>query len=228
MGRRVLRSLLSNFLLLLLAMPVFAQLDGNPANWCRQGFFPQESETYRIAHVTGTAKQKAYFYNDDRDDCPGGKGCASKSYVIAGDELIVSRNYGNWACSWYAPVKGAPTVGWIATDRLEFAAADGPAASWTGRWKYYDDSIDITRGARGALIVKGKAFWHGLGDNIHFGDLDHKATPAGNVLKLGEDEREEYACKATLRRVGRYLIASDNMNCGGVNVTFTGVYRKVK
>lgn len=216
------------FLVVLAVVPALGQMEGNPANWCRQGFFPKESDRYRIARVTGTAKQKAYFNDDDRDDCPGGKNCASKSYIITGDELIVSREYGNWACSWYVPAKGPPTVGWIATDRIEFAASDVTSGGWTGKWKYFDNSIDISKGEAGVLVVKGSAFWHGLGDNVHIGELDDKAAPAGNILKLGEEEKDEYACKVTMRLVGKYLIASDNMNCGGVNVSFSGVYRKLK
>jgi hypothetical protein len=99
---------------------------------------------------------------------------------------------------------------------------------WLGKWRYYDNSIEISKSGAGELAVKGNAFWQGLGDNIHIGELDHKAKPTGNILKLGENETSEYDCKVTMRLLGKYLIASDNNNCGGANVTFSGVYRKTK
>ena len=34
------------------------------------------------------------------------------------------------------------------------------------------------------------------------------------------------ACTVTLRLLGPYLVASDNGGCGGMNVHFTGVYRR--
>lgn len=226
------RLFLSNLvLLLLLAMPVFAQLKGNPANWCRQGFFPSESEEYQIARVNGSAKEKIYFRDDTSDDCPAGKGCVSKSYVIPEDEVIISRIYNtDWGCAWYQPKKGSPTIGWIPTNRLDLLPGGLNLApqDWLGKWKYYDNSIEISKGGAGELAVKGSAFWKGLGDNIHIGELDHKAKPAGNILMLGENETSEYDCKVTMRLLGKYLIASDNNNCGGANVTFSGVYRKTK
>jgi hypothetical protein len=217
--------------LVLLSMPVLGQLEGNPANWCRQGFFPSESEEYRIARISGSAKERAYFYDDTRDDCPGGKGCVSKSYVLPEDEVVISRIYNNdWGCAWYSPKKGSPTIGWIAINRLDFlpGGLNLLPQDWVGKWKYYDNSISISKGAGGELVVKGNALWRGLGDNVHIGELDGSAKPSGNILKLGEKETGEYECKATLRLVGKYLVASDNDNCGGVNVTFSGLYRKTK
>lgn len=219
------------FLVVFAAVPALGQLDGNPANWCRQGFFASESEEYQIARVRGSAKERAYFYDDTRDDCPAGKGCVLKSYVLPEDEVLVSRIYNSdWGCAWYSPKKGSPTIGWIAIGRLDLLppSVNLMAQDWVGKWKYYDNSIIISKGQGGELVVKGAAFWHGLGDNVHIGELDHKAKPTGSILKLGENETSEYDCKATLRLVGKYLVASDNMNCGGVNVTFSGVYRKAK
>jgi hypothetical protein len=203
-----------------------AQLDGNPANWCRQGFFPAESEDYQIARVNGSPKEKAFFYDDTREDCPAGKSCVSKSYVVAEDEVLISRIYNSdWGCAWYVPRKGSPTVGWIATNRLDFlpGSLNLSAQDWLGKWKYFDNVITISKGGNGELAVTGNAVWKGLGDNVHVGEVDQAGKPVGNFLKLGGSE-----CKVTLRLVAQYLVASDNMMCGGLNVSFSGVYKKVK
>jgi hypothetical protein len=216
------------FLLLLTAAQTFAQIEGNPENFCRNGFFPLESSEYKLANVKGAKNERVYFYGDDRS-CPNDKNCRMKSYVVRGDEIIVSRTFGRWACSWYQPRKGSETVGWIVVDKLEFKETNqNPAPNeWLGVWRYAGNHVEIGRSeSSGFLKITGNAFWRGLGDNIHTGELDDNSKPAGNVLKIGEKEAGEYDCKATLRLVGKYLIVSDNLQCGGVNVTFSGVYQK--
>jgi hypothetical protein len=220
--------LLLILVVLLSAIQTFAQVDGNPTNWCRNGLFPQDSDDFKIARIKGAKNEKAYFYKDE-DDCPDGKKCRAKSYLISGDEVIVSRNFGKYACSWYQPKMGAETVGWILSEKLELVEQNkNPELNaWIGEWKYYDNSIEIIiSNERGSVNIAGNALWKGLGDNVHIGELDSVSKPDGSILKIGEAETDEYACKVTMRLVGKFLIASDNLNCGGANVTFTGVYRR--
>ena len=48
-------------------------------------------------------------------------------------------------------------------------------------------------------------------------------------LKAGEFEKEGTICKVRFRILsGQYLIGQDNRNCGGHNVSFTGLYYKKK
>lgn len=214
---------------LFLSTSIFAQLDGNPENWCRNGAFPRDSESYEIAKVKGKKGEKVYFYNDFQEDCPNNEKCREKSYIIPTDEVIVSRKYGNWVCAWYQPKKGSETVGWIRTDSLEFVKIKQSLADIYGSWYFYDNEIRIKKGAKpDAFAVTGEAFWKGLGDNIHTGELDHEGKMFGNILKLGEQETDEYACKVSIRLLGKFLIVSDNMNCGGANVSFSGVYQRNK
>ena len=210
------------------AAPAYAQdAGGNPVNWCRNGPFTSESKEFRLARVRGARGSRAYFHGDD-EGCPSAK-CRQKAYVVAGDELLVSRAFGEYVCAWYQPARGSETVGWVRADRLELseAAAKPAAALWLGTWEFYSDSLRITRGVKaGALLVEGEAFWHGVNpENVHTGDFLIEAPPAGNVLNLGDAPEE---CRVTLRLVGPYLVVSDNKQCGGANVTFDGVYRKKK
>jgi hypothetical protein len=218
----------SLFLLLIFAFPAFAQIEGNPENFCRSGFFPRESSEYKLASVKGLKNEKVYFYDDDRA-CPNDENCRTKSYVIPNDEVIVSRSFGKWACSWYQPKKGSGTVGWIALDKLEFKETNrNPArGEWLGAWNHVGNQIEIGKGKTPDLLtITGNAFWKGLGDNVHVGELDYASKPAGNELKIGENETGEYECKVTMRLLGKYLIVSDNMQCGGLNVSFSGIYQK--
>ena len=200
---------------------------GNPANWCRNGAFTSDAKEFRLARVVGERRERVYFYGDD-DDCPKPDAkCRQKAYVVPGDALLVSRTFGDWVCAWYQPAKGHETVGWVAAKQLSVTEPEKnpPLASWLGEWEFYSDSLNIKRGAKaGRLRVEGEAFWHGANpENIHTGGVSAEAAPAGNTLMIDEGDD---ICKMTLRLVGDYLIADDNGECGGANVTFDGVYRR--
>jgi hypothetical protein len=52
--------------------------------------------------------------------------------------------------------------------------------------------------------------------------------PDGNVLKIGENDTDEFACKVTMRLIDEFLVVIDNLKCGGANVSFSGVYRRTR
>jgi hypothetical protein len=201
-----------------------AQVEGNPARWCRNGpFSAEENVAYKTARVVGAQGSRVYFYGDD-EGCPSPK-CKLKTYVVPGDEVIVSRTLGDWVCAWYQSPKGPETVGWLMAHEVSVApAARKPtAASWEGEWEFYDNGLTVRRDRRtGRLSVTGAASWKGMNPGqVNVGAIEAKGAPAGNVLKLKDEE-----CEMTLRLVGPYLLAADNKRCGGFNVTFDGVYRR--
>ena len=210
-----------------------AQTPGNPENWCRNGAFPTDSQDFKIGKVKSGPKaaKKVYFYNDYADDCPTSEKCREKSYIVPGNEVIVSRVYKSFACSWYIPAKGIGTTGWIPLADLEISEVNKkpPIRSWLGDWEFADNSISFTENKlAGYLNVTGEAYWHGLGDNVHIGELDGREMPVGNIINFGSADTDEYACKATIRLIGNFLVVDDNSNCGGMNVRFNGVYRRKK
>lgn len=219
--KRVLSALFAA--LVLGAAGAYGQVEGNPENWCRNGLFPKDSESYSIAQIRGRSR---VYFRDDVEGCPDGKKCRKKSYVIPGDEVIVSRTYGNFACAWFQPKSGYETVGWIPVSVLNFKTgrAGGPS-DFEGSWRFYDNTVTIRqKKAPGTWQVTGEAFWKGLGDNIHIGELEGEGRSTGSRLEYGDPAGGQYECLARFIRVGRYLIGSDNGNCGGANVTFNGVY----
>ena len=210
-------------LLLALSSPAFAQSEGNPANWCRNGPFAGDGVEYKLARAVGRKGARVYFYGDD-DGCPSER-CRQKAYVVPGDAVIVSRSFGDWVCAWYQPARGSETVGWIKAHELSppEPARDQPLASWEGEWRYYDNGLTVRRDGRtGRLMVSGVASWKGANPGqVNVGAVEARAAPTGGVLRLREEE-----CELTLRLVGPYLLAADNKQCGGFNVTFDGVYRR--
>lgn len=198
-------------------------IDGSPPSNCRSGRWTKLDSEYKLASVLGKKNTRSYFYNDDRD-CPDGVNCKRKSYVIAGDEVIVQREYLGYSCVWFQPKKGSETVGWLKSDTIKTRQeAVKPPRNWVGDWSHHGNEISIKESPGGKLHVYGTAIWKGLGDNVHVGEIDYLEMPGPSVLKVGDGDNE-YDCRVRLRRLGRYLLVDDNLNCGGVNVSFNGVY----
>jgi len=190
-------------------------------SYCRNGLFPAENKTLELARFVGSAKERLYFY-DDGDGCPGGAQCKTGRYVIPGDELIINKRENGWGCAWFQGQKHE-TVGWVSVAKLRFLEPQTvPEEGWLGNWVQPAGSITITGGGGKPLHGAGEAFWQSE-VTIHVGEFSGTIRPVNNraTVKEGDDES---GCVVALVRLGRYLIASDNGNCGGVNVRFDGVY----
>ena len=199
-------------------------IDGSPANWCRNGLFPSQTADFKLAYVKGEKNEKVHFRGDDKDICPDGANCKEKSYLIPNNEVIIGRVFKDYACAWYQPEKGSETVGWLPLKNLSIQKDDSVKYDWAGEWSFYDNDIKfIPEKTVGDFVVTGTAFWRGVGDNVHVGDIGEKAVrPKNGYVKFGGEEK--YDCSVKMKRIGKYLLVSDNKNCGGVNVTFDGVY----
>ena len=212
---------------LLLTSPTSAQMKGNPDYLCRNGYFPRESNQYRLAKIKGAAGERVYFHGDDNESCPDDQSCRLKTYVTRDDEVIVSRTFGKFACTWFQPRKGIETVGWIETDRLAWQRIIRPPAErdWLGEWRAYDNVIRVSKSKEaGMLAIKGEATW-GSGSRTHTGGLDYDAKPSADKMNFG-DGTDELDCQVTMQFVGKLLVVGDNLHCGGANVSFSGVYQR--
>ncbi|MFT3745535.1 MAG: hypothetical protein QM785_14735 [Pyrinomonadaceae bacterium] len=144
--------------------------------------------------------------------------------------VITSRSLGDYVCGWFTGAKGGVKVGWLRKADLDYPLMlmDASEKVWTGEWQYASNSISFSPNKiSGYLNVKGDALWKGMGDNVHIGELDGRFMPKDGVVEYS-DGTSQYDCRATMRlTMERFLIVADNGNCGGANVTFSGIYRKV-
>ncbi|WP_146168646.1 hypothetical protein [Sphingomonas sp. PP-CE-3G-477] len=199
----------------------------------------------RVAAVKPEAP-RAYFVSDAalKPGCPDVNArCKLASYVVPGNVVLVAKAQGPFTCAGFQGPRGIGTIGWLPTAALALLppAAQRPG-DWSGHWSAPEQDIVITTRKDGMLSVKGNATW-GMGDpgrvkigGVHTGEMSGKARPLAGVLSFTDNEGvtlpytkgDEYLCRVRMYRRGPYLLARDNNNCGGMNVTFSGFYARKK
>jgi len=192
---------------------------------CRNGLFPADPP-FALAEVRG--EERAYF-RGDMNGCPWTRGaCSSPSYVVSGDTVIISRIRKGYACAFY-PGKGGGTAGWVPTRQLSLLFVDTHPniESWTGAWSSLGNPAINIRQEFGRLRVSGEAFWPGRPESTDWPSI-HVGEIAGSISVAGQrgDYRDDNDCKIRFTLLNDYLIAGDNRQCGGANVSFSGVYRR--
>ncbi|MBV8034781.1 hypothetical protein [Roseateles sp.] len=149
--------------------------------------------------------------------CVLGPGNRCASEVKAGTAGVLLHRFKSWVCV-ALPAKGKinTQAGWIPENRW---ARDQTAATgaWAGIWQNEGAKITVTS-SQGRLHFVGGAIWQGLADP-HFGSFEFDAVPDGDMVTLTD------GCEVRIRRVGEYLFAQDNQQCGGMNVSFDGLFR---
>ncbi len=218
--------------LLALAAPVLCLGAAPPEDFdatCRNGLFASEP-TFALATINRS--QPRVQFHDDTKGCPWeGEDCAARAYVVPGDTVIVSRVRNGYACAYY-PSRGGGTAGWLPTRQINLRPIDARAnpESWVGTWSSEGNPRLVFATRLGRLTVGGKAWWPGPPGthdwpSIHEGEIDGPVEIAGQTGHYGEDEN---LCEVKFTLLGDYLLAGDNRNCGGANVSFSAVYRRVK
>ena len=192
------------------------------ATLCSEG---PAAASFGLATIVGAPKVRL-------NTCPpGAAGCAEPPhapYVIPGDLVIVGARAGNAVCV-AKPNRQGDSAGWVTEYQVQPQPTPPASPStWVGHWTLPGgDSIDLkAQGA--ALVASGAACWPACntsgklkyGPNV--GDLDGKGTPQDGRLSIGSPDD----CQVEMWLVGPYLVVFDNLGCGGMNVSFTGIYQR--
>lgn len=215
----------------MIVLPFFA-LTANAA-WaqddmmCRNGLFPSEPP-FAPAEVQG--RDRAFFHAD-MNGCPwSGNDCRARTYLVPGDKVITGRFANGYACTFY-PSKGRGTAGWMRVDRLRPlpVEADPPHSAWAGKWSSEGNPQVHLREEGGRILVEGVAFWPGpeptqMYPSPHIGEIHGPISVFGNRGRYSD----ENLCEIDFTLLGDFLIAGDNGQCGGMNVSFSAVYRRVR
>jgi len=186
-----------------------------PASACDFDGFDVKAE---LAEVTKPAV--AYYA------CSAARKCLSMP-LKPGDVAVISHSEGDWTCAYLISRKGS-AQGWVQAGALRPVEADPnpPLTAWLGTWVQDENRIRIERSkTNGKLSLDGEAYWRGGRDNVHEGAIAGEVTPQGNRAHYEEGSAE--SCNIDLALIGSYLLASDNSKCGGMNVHFWGVWRRL-
>ncbi|HEY0116443.1 MAG TPA: hypothetical protein VGB54_12055 [Allosphingosinicella sp.] len=196
--------------------------------FCRNGSFPKAQATFGFATVTGSGR---LHFLEDMDGCPNAeRRCRGSSYVVPGDRVVTGRSQGNYVCAYF-PSRGGGTAGWVERVRLRSLRTDPapPLSAWAGTWSDEggNPTIRITA-RRGRLQGSGTAYWPGPpgstdwpAGGVHQGAFEGELVRRGNRARHADD-----GCEIDFVLLGDMLLAGDNNSCGGMNVSFTGVYRR--
>ena len=156
--------------------------------------------------------------------------CPDRAYLVPGDAVAIAKHHDTLACAWYNRTQvNDEVVGWLPQSALEETAPpEAPAlANWTKAWSRFislgnESNVTITRDADGnSLHVVGSAEWMGGGaTEPHLGEFEGSAQPQGNRLVIHSN-----VCVVEMFLLDDYhLFARDHFDCGGMNVTFRGLY----
>jgi hypothetical protein len=204
-----------------------------------------ENSEVSLGRVNADAPRTYFVRNRaDAGECPNASAkCRAKSYFVPGDRVILSRTNGAFVCVNFTDTKGVPRPTWLPASAVDREVSSSPAfADWVGEWTEVESKIELRpSGKAGALSISGEATWGSLdpervkSGGVHIGSIEGVAAPVGGVLSfaMGEndvtlpvDKGKDGDCKVWMRRLGPYLLVSDNNNCGGMNVSFWGVYKR--
>lgn len=186
--------------------------------------FDQKPAGLGPGRIVGDGKVRL---RNEEPGCPAdSQACLMKPYLVGGNEVVAGLSRKGWTCVVFPNAKGG-AEGWVRDAEVARSPASAaPATAWAGKWVRDEDATLTLKAAGAEVVVSGEAQWVGPNpDNVHVGEMSAQARPAGDTLVLRAPD--EFDCGATLRLIGPYLVVSDNDHCGGANVTFTGVYRRV-
>lgn len=193
----------------------------------------EPSGTLRLGRVVGSGRA-AFSLAPSPVCAPSPASCRGlppPPFALPGDIVAVGQAVSGFVCAHRTDGRSVAD-GWLPTGRVRIIApervAPPPLNTWRDTWRAVEGEGAITLRPDGeALRAKGEASWQGPNNvSPHVGYLDGKAKPIGNTATFSEGSSEA-DCVAILVLLGRYLAVVDNHACGGMNVTFSGLYKRV-
>ena len=206
-------------------------------------------ESIASARIIGPSV-RVYFVlgqSDKTPTCPSmAPECRARAFLVPGNDVLIGSSSNGFHCATYRSSTGVETGGYLPAAAIALPLrAEVKPVDWVGTWRRdRDANIKLTLAAGGqAITVDGDATWGSFDPQrvkrgaVHEGNLDETAVPHGNLIALGQgydgsssplDKTAITDCLVRLRLFGRYLVVEDNQSCGGANVSFTGVYTRMK
>lgn len=190
--------------------------------------------------VLATVKADRLPILRDVDGCPAALAtCATKSYLVRGNQVLVSGAHGAYRCIAYANGR-RQTTGWVANDDLTLVPDRAPEGDWPDAWRRVQGDATVTiRKRADKYIASGLATYAVSPGNVRTGvaqgTLHVLPSASGTLARFGSTGDDPTStCVVTIKRVGPWLVMNDgatddaNSNCGGMGVTFNGIYQRTQ
>lgn len=187
------------------------------------------------------SRPRVHFFNGaaSRKNCPRlSAECRTTTYLVGGDVVLTSEKRSDFVCVTYANAQGRDTGGWMPADALEPVAQERVAVpgGWVGEWRRIEAQITIKPSGAGAIAIDGSATWGGNDPGrvkrgtVRSGAVSAVAKPSGDTVFFTEGNASSFdsagkdTCAVRMRRIAQYMLVEDNDACGGINVSFSGIY----
>jgi len=210
---------------------------------CKGVTLLEAKEEIALARVTATEPRINFIANpgERTPNCrPSAENwCRLKAFLVPGDEVLAIGRDGPYVCATFKSPEGVETSGWLPRAALTTVAPKPISAqAWDGKWRRDGEAEIVLKSHGDEVEVSGQATW-GSGDPerarkgaVNTGELEGSGKPRDQVLAVGYNpDRSGFPpsqvapdCAARLRLFGRYLAVEDNGACGGLNVSFSGIY----
>lgn len=216
---------------------------------------PGEGDCRRESFTAGEPLEAALVRNEgtrlpfvknaaDQEGCPAAaETCRERAYLVPGNGVIAGRSHQGFRCAIYIASNGQARAGWLpAAGLITLPAAHDP--DFAGKWRAGpEQSMDIRRDG-GDWRLDGQATYGAQDPErlrrgaVNIGEVSATVPRAGVdgptrlAFTVGDDgtlpydKGDESACRMRMQLVGPWLVVTDNLRCGGANVTFTGIYRR--
>ena len=179
-------------------------------------------------------------YDDDfkAETCPAAtEACRRKAYLVTGDLVLTGKTRGDFTCvSYQAPTakKQIWTTGWRPSTALAPVApmASPSRSDWIGNWEHPGGGIEIKPGGRGGRLKIDGIMLVPTAHDFHNGALGAEASPEKDTIAflndgtLPFDANNEDGCRVRMQRIRAWLMVEDNGGCGGMGVSFVGLYHR--
>jgi hypothetical protein len=157
---------------------------------------------------------KASFFDDNLKE--------RKAYLVKGDVVAVRNVKTDYACALYISAKGTETIGWLKVTALKDTKV---AANYAGTWRWAKTGAAamLTIKQSGVkLSISGQASTPNGGGSVNVGEIGGTAIVDKNSWLFSDSNCDFIG----LWLNGFLSVVQKGSDCVGINVTFTGVYRR--
>jgi len=206
------------------------------ATSCNAYLFPQSVTDVSLA----TVRVDRLPILHDADGCPAATSkCEGRAYLVSGNQVLVSGTEGTYRCIAYFNGR-QQTTGWVANDTLTLSPSTVVEGAFADVWKRVQgDAVITIRKRAGQFIASGFATYAVRPGNVRTGTADGTlrvtSSPSGVVASFSQNAGDPTSeCTVTMKQIGPWLLVNDgatedtNSGCGGMGVTFNGIYRRTK